>query len=248
MTARTRTTTGPSRTTLIVIVLGLAMAACGSESPDTAPGTTDASVPSAATTSEASTTTAPASAQDLSQIDWAIVDLTTIDWATVDMSQVDFTAMAENPTIDNLDSETTGLIGSRIDPGSAKLTIGEQTWHFDRFLCAFGHGATQSDVYSFTSDTRGDHEGVSVQVQANIRDESGQGRFEGADLSHQVFLQDVTNLEDPTIHLSFSASQGILITGDTLVAEGLFDDELTELVVEEMPGTLEATCGHHSRR
>lgn len=248
MAARRRTTTTPPRTTLVVIVLGLGLGACGLGSPDIAPGTTHASGPSAAATGEAPTTTSPASAQNPSEIEWATVDLTTIDWATVEMSQVDFSAMAENPTIDNLDAETTELIGSRIDPGSATLTIGEQTWQFDRFLCAFGHDATKSDVYSFTSDTRGDYEGVRVQVQANIRDESGQGRFEGADLSHQVYLQDVTNLEDQSIHLSFIAPEGILITGDTLVAEGLFDDELTELVVEEIPGTLNATCGDSSRR
>jgi hypothetical protein len=165
----------------------------------------------------------------------------------IDMSQVDFTALEDNPTAANLEAETIALIGSRMNPGSATLAIGEQTWEFDSFLCAFGHGATQSDVYSFSSDTRGDHEGVRVQVQANIRDSSGAGRFEGADLVHDVFITDVTNLGNPIIDLSFNAPEGIRIDGNDLMAEGVFDDKLTD-TIEAIPGTLVARCGDGSRR
>jgi hypothetical protein len=246
------------RVKLFAIGLAVALVACGSDTTTDTDGATDGASDSAevTTTQAAATETddgaepaedAPEPSQDASQIDWATVDLTTIDWETIDMSQVDFTAIQENPTAANLEAETVSLIGSRMNPGSATLTIGDQTWEFDSFLCAFGHDATQSDVYSFSSDTRGDHEGVRVQVQANIRDSSGAGRFEGADLSHDVFITDVTNLGNPIIDLSFNAPEGIRIDGNDLTAEGQFDDKLTE-EIEAIPGTLVARCGDGSRR
>jgi hypothetical protein len=246
-----------ARAKLLAIGLAVTLVACGSDTTTVATdGATDDGVAEVTTTEAATTETddgaepaedAPEASQDASQIDWATVDLTTIDWATIDMSQVDFTAIQENPTIANLEAETTRLIGSRMNPGSATLTIGDQTWEFDSFLCAYGHDATQSDVYSFSSDTRGDHEGVRVQVQANIRDSSGAGRFEGADLSHDVFITDVTNLGNPIIDLSFNAPEGIRIDGNDLIAEGQFDDKLTD-TIEAIPGTLVARCGDGSRR
>jgi hypothetical protein len=209
---------------------------------------TDGAVEEVSTTPAAPEVEAEQPAQDASEIDWATVDLTTIDWATIDMSEIDFTAIQKNPTASNLDDETTALIGSRMNPGSATLVIGDQTWEFDSFLCAFGHDATQSDVYSFSSDTRGDHEGARVQVQANIRDESGQGRFEGADLTHEVYIEDIDNFSNPSIHFEFSGPDGVTIEGNTLIAEVLFDDQLTTDTIEEIPGNLEATCGVGSRR
>jgi hypothetical protein len=246
-----------ARAKLLAIGLAVALVACGSDTTTAdADGASDGGVAEVTTTQAVVTESddasepaedAPEPSQDASQIDWATVDLTTIDWETIDMSQVDFTALQDNPTAANLEAETVSLIGSRMNPGSATLTIGDQTWEFDSFLCAFGHGATQSDVYSFSSDTRGDHEGVRVQVQANIRDESGAGRYAGADLTHQVYITDVTNLGNPTIDLEFNAPEGIQIDGNDLTAEGEFDDKLTD-TIEAIPGTLVARCGDGSRR
>lgn len=241
------------RAMLLVAGLVVGLGACGSD------GTTpevDTTVDTEDTAAEVTTTTEgeatdvedpPEPSQDVSGVDWATVDLTTIDWATIDLSQVDFAAVEGNPTVADLDPETVELIQSRMNPGHATLTIGEQTWEFDSFVCAFGHDATQSDVYSFSSDTRGEHEGAQVQVQANIRDESGEGRFEGADLVHQVYIQDVSDFENPSIDLEFNAPTGIQIDGYDLFAEGLFDDMLTT-DAEEIPGTLEARCGDTSVR
>lgn len=247
--------------TLMMVVAG-----CGSDgSVDTTAATEattedgaadDQESPETEETASPETTAAPeqdtpdAPTQDASAIDWATVDLTTIDWATIDMAQVDLDAAAENPTAENLDEDTVALIQSRMepfDPGSATLTIGDQTWEFDSFVCAFGHEATSSDVYSFSSDSRGEHEGAAVQMQANIRDDSGEGRYEGDGLTHDVFITDISDFENPSIDLQFFGPSGIVIDGNTVTAEGLFDDELTD-EIEEIPGTLEATCGTASRR
>ena len=246
------------RMMLLAAALVVGLGACGSD--DTTPEVeatdgTGTTLAETTTTTEAEPTEAeptdaddsPEPSQDVSGIDWATVDLTTIDWATIDLSQVDFAAVEGNPTVGDLDPATIELIQSRMNPGNATLTIGEQTWEFDYFVCAFGHDATMSDVFSFSSDTRGDHEGAQVQVQANIRDDSGEGRFEGADLVHQVYIQDVSDFENPSIHFEFNAPAGIEIDGYDLFAEGLFDDELTT-DAEEIPGTLEARCGDASVR
>ncbi|MBW2161718.1 MAG: hypothetical protein JRH14_17435, partial [Deltaproteobacteria bacterium] len=64
--------------------------------------------------------------------------------------------------------------------GSASLTIGDETWEFGEFGCAFGYDATESQVYSFSSNSFGEHSnGARVQMQANIRDDTGQERIEG---------------------------------------------------------------------
>ncbi len=241
------------RVMLLAVGLVVGLGACGSDDTTSEVEATDGTgttVAETTTTTQAEPTDAddsPEPSQDVSGIDWATVDLTTIDWATIDLSQVDFAAVEGNPTVANLDAETLELIGSRMNPGHATLTIGEQTWEFDSFVCAFGHDATQSDVFSFSSDTRGEHEGAQVQVQANIRDDSGEGRFEGADLVHQVYIQDVSDFDNPSIHFEFNSAAGIQLDGYDLFAEGLFDDKLTT-DAEEIPGTLEARCGDASVR
>lgn len=245
----------------ITCALALALAACGGG--DVSSGTASTANGEPSTTADAvapDTTTAESDAPDETQpveatgdvvdgsgVDWATVDLTTIDWANIDMSTIDFQAISNNPTAADLTQETQDLITSRIDPGSATLTIGDQVWEFESFVCAFGHDATQSSVYSFSSDSRGEHEGAAVQMQANIRDESGEGRYDGDGLTHEVYIQDISDFENPSISLDLSAPQGIVIDGNTVTAEGLFDDALTP-EAEEIPGTLEATCGTMSRR
>lgn len=235
---------------LLFAALTMVLGACGSggdtASVDEENDPSDPAVVTTASSGESVDSQAPV--QDASEIDWATVDLTTIDWDTIDLSQVDFPALIENPTASDLDNETKLLIGNSMNPGSATLTIGEQTWESDSFLCAFGHDATQSDTYSFSSDARSEHEGARVQVQANIADPSGQGRFEGPDLNHQVYIEDIDDFDNPSIDFEFNAPEGISIDGNTVTAEGLFDDKLTQGSVEEIPGTLDATCGDASRR
>lgn len=241
------------RVLLIALLVALALAACGSG--DAGGGGDGAAEPMPSADEGADPDDAPApdetppsAAVDVSGVDWATVDLTTIDWANIDLSQVDFSAVERNPTAQNLDDQTIALIRSRMNPGRATLTIGDLTWEFDTFLCAFGHDATMSDVYSFSSDSRGEHEGVRVQMQANIRDESGQGRFEGSGLEHEVYIQDIEDFENPIIDLRMAAPDGIRIDGNTVTAEGMFHDERASGAAEAISGTLDATCGDASSR
>lgn len=190
----------------------------------------------------------PSGSIDGTNIDWASVDLTTIDWANIDMNTIDFKATEANPSAANLTEETLKLITSRVFQGSATLTIGDQVWEFDNFGCAFGHDNTESDVYSFTSNSSGEHsDGTRVQMQANVRNESGDGRIEGDGLTHETFINDVEDFDNPAVDWDMNAPTGITIDGNFVTVEGLFDDGLTE-GDDDVAGTLEAECSTFSRR
>jgi len=247
------------RTLSIGSVLLIVLAACtaGSPpadtirpSPDGAAGTPEPQAgTSAPPTAEPATELPAPPAQDPEGVDWATVDLTTIDWATIDLSQVDWRAAGRNPTAQNLTEQMQELIQSRVNPGSATLTIGDETWEFDNFLCAFGHDNTESDTFSFTTNSFGEFDSVRTQMQATIADDSSQGRFEGEGTSHRIDFDDTSDFENPSIGWNMRREAGaISIDGNSVTAEGTFDDGLTEGEVEEIPGTLVATCGDMSRR
>lgn len=172
-----------------------------------------------------------------------------------DSTQVATASGTEAPSATEMAATPAAGGGSGGDRGSATLTIGDETWEFDAFRCAFGHENTQSDVYSFVSDARGQHSnGNSVQMQAAIRDEAGEGRLEG-DVVFEITLDDISDFSNPTVSWLASSQpffgEGelvISIDGDNLTGEGTFDDGLTDLEQEAVAGTLEATCGAGSVR
>ncbi|MDX1449947.1 MAG: hypothetical protein R3246_12885, partial [Acidimicrobiia bacterium] len=127
------------------------------------------------------------------------------------------------------------------------LTIGDLSWDFDGFICAFGHEGTQSDEYSFSSDARGQHEGVRVQMQLDVRDESGEGRYEGSGVTPSVYIRDIEDFENPSIHYEMTEATTVDIGRNDVRVEGTFDDVLTD-GPDGLSGTLEATCGDMSRR
>lgn len=249
----------------LLCFLVVAAAACGGSAADPDPTTTATADPAGsdqptATTSGIPDTTAaaapepdnaqpdPSGSIDGSDIDWATVDLTTIDWANIDMNTIDFQAISANPTAANLTEDTSKLIASRIFQGSATLTIGDEVWEFDNFVCAFGHDNTESDVYSFTSNSFGEHsDGTRVQMQANVRNQSGDGRVEGDGLTHETFVNDIEDFDNPAVDWEMNAPTGLTIDGNFVMVEGLFDDGRTD-GDDAVAGTLEAECGTTSRR
>lgn len=142
--------------------------------------------------------------------------------------------------------------GQPTGSGSATLTIGEQTWEFDSFGCAFGYDATQSSIFVFSSNAIGEHSnGARVQMQANIEDDSGQERYEGEGVIYSVDIDDIDDFENPSVSWQARGPADeivVEIDGDRVTAQGVFDDLLTDLVIEEVPGTLDATCGSQSIR
>ncbi|MGD8825658.1 MAG: hypothetical protein PVI24_11800 [Myxococcales bacterium] len=147
---------------------------------------------------------------------------------------------------------TGGTGGVPAGSGSATLTIGEDTWDFDSFACAFGYDGTQSQVFSFSGSViQDDSNGVRVQLSVDIMDDSGKERFEGEGVVYDVNLDDIENFENPSVSWSARGPADeivVMINGDQVTANGVFDDGLTDLVVEQVPGTLTATCGAQSIR
>lgn len=241
--------------TSIALAMSLLIGACASG--QTEADTTQPAEPTTATVGEVTSTTATGGDEvteptgsgssgvvDGSDIDWATVDLTTIDWQNIDLRTVDFQAAQNNPTAANLTEEMQTAISSRLNPGNVTLTIGDMTWEFDNFLCAVGLEATQSDTFSLSTNTFGEIDGTRIQLQANIEDDSGQGRLEGEGLTHEVFVDDIDDFESPAVSWKMVADQGIVLDGYEVTAEGVFDDAVTG---DSAPGTLVGTCGDQSR-
>ncbi len=152
----------------------------------------------------------------------------------------------------------TGGTGGSEGDGAATLTIGEETWEFDSFGCAFGTDATGSPLFSFSSSAIGQHSGgARVQIQADIEDDTGDGRYEGAGVFYTVYITDIDDFVTPSVDWESTSrefvgrpSQGtvVLIDGNQVTAEGFFDDLTTPLDRQEVAGTLNATCGDQSIR
>lgn len=132
--------------------------------------------------------------------------------------------------------------------GSATLVVGDRTFEFDNYYCAQGSSNTGNAAVSFSSGAFGDYEGTRIQLDVSILDFDEQNRMEGDGTTQSVTLDDVEDFENPSVGLR--AISGVLSTvsfliqydGTTVTAEALFDDSTTD-EIEEIPGTLTATCG-----
>lgn len=123
------------------------------------------------------------------------------------------------------------------EPASAEgatLTIGEQTFTFDRVLCAVGSEETGSDDTEFTLAAIQD----GLQLDATISTRFG----------HIVSIDDIANRDDPGISWSAGerglpgsddAGEFIEVDGDRVTAEATFVDRLADTTAV---GTLVATC------
>lgn len=235
----------------VTICLGMAACASGSdpsEAADAPPASQDQSgtiAPAAPSTAAEPPSGGGGGGQNGSNIDWATVDLTTIDWATLDLSTIDWRAIEDNPTGEKLSEDDRAIIQSRLFPGSATVTIGDESGEGQSFLCASGHENTESDVYSFSSYTESELGGMRVRVGFDVRDESGTGQTSG-DATFELQIIDV-RLQNPDISWAMTSAESVTIDGRNVSVSGLFDDLLTDDVVEAIPGSLNGECGDTSR-
>lgn len=188
---------------------------------------------------------------DGSDIDWATVDLTSIDWANIDFSTVDFPATEENPTAGDLDDATLALIRERFanenpaGTGEATLTIGDESWTFDGFICAFGYENTESDVFSFSSNAFGTlDDGTRTQLQANIWDETGSNSLSGPDTDHEITFDDIDDFDDPAVKWLMTGTE-LTIDGTKISVDGATFRDLS--TGEERQGSFSGDCGSGSR-
>lgn len=132
--------------------------------------------------------------------------------------------------------------------GSATLVVGDATYEFDNFVCAFGYDNTESDIYSFSSNSFQELDGVRVQMQLNVADPSGGDALTGSGVEQEVTVDDIEDFENPTITIA-TESLDATFDGDNISAQGTFYDEVADPTRQEaQAGTFEATCGAGSRR
>lgn len=148
-----------------------------------------------------------------------------------------------------VDADTSSASGSEGQgsggPGSAVLTIGDQVYTFDNYYCAEGSENTRNDKVPFSSGAFGEVDGNRAQLDASVYDPSEQGRMEGDGVSSSVTLSDIDDFENPVVDWSSGGPLGdpvvIEFDGSTVFVETTFDNDLTD-EIENIPGTLEATC------
>jgi len=133
-------------------------------------------------------------------------------------------------------------------PGSATLTVGDQTWEFDNYYCVRGIENTGNSRVSFSSGAFGEFNGVNTQLDATILDMDELSSMEGDGTIHSVTIEDIDNVENPIVSLSAQSgffgtpAYEIAYDGNIVTAETVFDDDMTE-EIEAIPGTLTAVCG-----
>jgi len=133
--------------------------------------------------------------------------------------------------------------------GNATLTIGDESWSFDDVFCAFSPEESRNDRVSFTLAAFGETaEGVRIQLDATIQDPDEEGRYKGQGVIFSVSLDDVEDFENPSLGWLLltgffsEVDPVILVDGKNVTVDTIFDDALTDDVIEEVPGTLRATC------
>lgn len=115
--------------------------------------------------------------------------------------------------------------------GSATLTVGDETYTFDGYGCAFGE-ETQNENVEFSSTAFGES-ATGARTQLSVDITLG---------IHAVTLNDIDDFENPSVAWDGIVDGEIQIDGDNISAQATFDDRTTPDVLEEIPGTFEGTC------
>lgn len=142
---------------------------------------------------------------------------------------------------------TTAPAGT-VQSGSATLAVNGRVYEFDNYYCLQGAANTGNDRVSFSSGAFGEVDGVRVQLDASIQDRNEGDAMEGDGTIQSVSLNDIEDFNNPSV--AWEAIAGFVgepawvveYDGSTVHAEAIFDDQTTE-DIEEIPGTLDATCG-----
>ena len=125
--------------------------------------------------------------------------------------------------------------------GSMTLTVGEESWSFEDVFCAFSPEEAGNESVSFFVTTIAN----GLQPDASIIDNTGEGRYEGDGVIQSISIHDIEDFENPTVAYSaenfITGEPLIFIDGKSITGGGNFDDERTD-EIEEIPGTLEASC------
>lgn len=150
------------------------------------------------------------------------------------------------PTGTTAAPSTTAATGGGGGTGSATLTVGDMTFTFDGYYCAFGADTGNSRV-SFSSGAFARVDGHNAQLDVSIQDTNESGAMSGEGTLQSITLNDVEDFENPVV--GYEAVSGfvgapsftIMVDGNHVTAEAAFDDTTTD-DIESIPGTFDASC------
>lgn len=115
--------------------------------------------------------------------------------------------------------------------GTATLTVGDETYTFDGYRCAFGTEETQNENVDFSSTAFGES-ATGARTQLSVDITLG---------THAVTLNDIDDFENPSVALEAIGGFELQIDGKNISAEASFDDGTTD-EIESVAGTFEGTC------
>ena len=194
-----------ARASAIIAALALVpvLAACGGEDPETAAADVSQAAESAVEAA-ASATDEEAAAAATSQAEEVVADAEDM---VEDMK-------------DDLEEQQAAQGG-----GSATLTVGDETWDFDRVLCAIGEEETGQEGAEFVLSSIQD--GLQLYVSIDS-------------FGHSVSLNDIEDFENPSVSLStFGGGDFIELDGKTVSGAMTMTDDGT---MEEHDASFEGTC------
>jgi hypothetical protein len=174
-------------------------------------------------------------------VDWATVDLTTIDWANIDLDDIDFAATDDNPTTADLSEADLAIIqermAARFGSGAATLTVGDRTFDFEGFQCAFESSGVLNDGTTLGTNLFGEVDGAQIQMQIDVYDDG----------TAQFTMDDIDDFENPSVSFIETTDIAVTVDGDTVRAEGDVTDQASD-TFDVVPMTFEGECGPGSIR
>lgn len=121
--------------------------------------------------------------------------------------------------------------------GAASVTIGDRSWEFEGFECAFESSGVLNEGTTLGTNIIDEADGVRIQLQIDVYDDG----------AAQFTMDDIDDFENPAFSYLETSDIMVTVDGDTVRAEGDVTDEASG-DFEVVPMTFEGECGPSSLR